>query len=297
MRRICLFFVCSMLGFAGLRAQAPIPDGDFENWTSGNGGIPSSGWWTTLNDLRLLGGPVTVEKSSDAHSGSFSAQLTTKDYGSILVPGLLLSGDFNLAAGLNAISRGKPYTDRPERFKGWYKFEPVNGDSAAIAVQLMRWNSTTNVRDTVGEVGIVIRQAVNTWTEFDLPILYFNNDSPDSIIVVATSSADGANFNGQTGNRLWVDDFSLETATSTPEPEARWARVGMTVNQELLVEVDLPKVKMSLLSLSGQQLLQKNLASGRSKFNLEAYPSGIYLLRLSDRKGRVYTEKIALLHP
>lgn len=296
------FFTLIVLGFAGLSlsAQTPIPNGDFEAWSADGLNLfeePSSGWWATLNPLRQLGGPVTVARSSDAHGGSYSAVLTTSQYGTLLVPGILLSGGFDLLAAPNYFTRGQPYTDRPDRFQGWYKFAPANGDSAAIAVQLMRWNSQTSQRDTIGEVGLVIRQAVNSWTQFDLPILYFSTDQPDSIIVVATSSADGANFNGQPGSKLWVDDLSMQTATRTTQPQTRLGQVRTLPAGGWQIDLEVPRARLEIRDLSGRVLRSESLLRGSHRLSDPAWAEGVYFLYLRSPKGEYMVEKTVLRRP
>ncbi len=287
---------CLLFGVG--KGQNQIPNGDFEDWSSDALNLyeePASGWWTTLNPLRNLGGPVTVSKSTDAHSGTYSARLVSDTYGTLFSPGILLSGSLDLLAAPTFFTRGQPYTSRPSTFEGWYKYSPVDGDSGAIAVQLIKWNTTTNQRDTVGEVGIIIPNATPTWTQFVLPIFYYSNETPDSIIVVATSSADGGNFNGAVGSELWVDDFDLSLATGQAPAEESlevrfWERGG-----EWIVDLPTERAQLRVLDFSGKILLTSSLHTGQNNIPLTGWSSGVYLVEMTGVSGRVWRKKVALI--
>lgn len=296
MKRHLLYLFLLLSPISAILAQNPIQDGDFENWSVNPFSSfeePSSGWWATLNPLNSLGGPVTVEKTSDAHSGSYGALLTTKQYGTLLLPGILLSGDFNVLSA--SFTRGQPYTGRPVNFKGWYKYSPVMGDSAAIAVQLVKWNAGTQQRDTVGEVGLVIYQGVSNWTEFDMSIDYFTQDQPDSLVVVATSSAGADQFLGQIGSQLWVDDFSLDFITATPEPISP-LDVLLRAGRNWEVEVGQRPVNMHVMDGSGRTILQRSLSIGKHAIDNTGWSEGLYLIRFADESGRQMVKKIILVH-
>ncbi len=301
MLKTTLVLILGLFLYPCLNGQNQIPDGDFENWSNDPLNIyqsPASGWWASLNPLRTLGGPVSVKKDSDAHSGSYSALLETYQYGTLLVPGILLSGTFNLLNAPNYFTRGRPYTDRPTTFSGWYKFNSVQGDSSAIAVQLTKWNPTTLQRDTVGEVGIVILQSTSTWTEFVLPIVYNNQDTPDTLVVVATSSAGADQFLGQVGSQLWVDDFDLDvTATATsPEMEAPDVEFFTGTDQAWHLRVGNLPVELQVLDANGKLLLNRAFRPGEHVLATDNLPGGLYLIRLSDKDGRGSVQRVILTH-
>jgi hypothetical protein len=193
-------------------AQTQIPEGGFNNWNPNSINTyyePAGDWWATLNPLVSIGAPVTVYPTSDAHSGEYAAQLETKLWGTLLLSGLLVSGDFILSAPY--IQNGKPFTDTPSKFKGWYKYISVNGDSAGIAAILTRYNTGKGKQDTVATAITAITENASTYTEFEIDFEYLMPGiNPDSIIIVFTSSGDGGNFQGEVGSTLTIDDISLE---------------------------------------------------------------------------------------
>ena len=285
-----------LLHFAAV-AQNQIPDGDFESWSSDQLNLyeyPASGWWSSLNPLRTLGGPVSVNKDGDAHSGNYSAHLETFEYGTLLVPGMLLSGTFNLLAAPNYFTRGRPYTERPAVFRGWYKYSPVQGDSAAIAVQVTRWNSTTQQRDTVGEVGIIIRQAASGWTEFVLPIDYYSQETPDTLVVVATSSAAADQLIGQVGSELWIDDFDLELVHTSSPASIEQPKVKLITGSTWQIEVEEDPVNVEIISSNGALLHTYDLRPGTHQLSNDQLSQGIYIIKITGPKNRSLIRKALL---
>lgn len=189
-----------------------LPDGNFEQWALSAQSTfeePASGWWTTLNVLKNLGGPETVFKVSDKNTGAYAAKLVTGMWNDLLIPGLLISGTFDFNAP-NMVIQGKPFTEKALKLKGYYKYTSVNGDSAAIYANLTLYNTQSLMRDTVAEVRFPVLNTVTAYTYFEMDFNYLlTGINPDSLTLVFSSSADGANFNGQAGSTLFVDDISL----------------------------------------------------------------------------------------
>lgn len=300
--RLIIAFLALILSFGMGDAQTSIPNGDFEVWTTPPLAAyqePGGGWFTTLNTLASLGGPVTVEKSTDAHSGSYSAMLTTRTWGTLTIPGLVVTGEFDFQ-NPRFLIQGKPFTDQPNAFHGWYKFLPIGSDSAGIAALLTRWNVGAMRRDTLAIAALSVVTAASAWTSFDLPFYYLQTGvSPDTIIMALVSSGDGQNFNGQTGSTLWVDDLSLEYATATPNPqssilEPRFRQYG----KGLVVEVP-ANSKISAITLydcNGQILGMHRLHAGTQEISI-GFVSGIYFLDFSSQNQIVSRHKFIYLAP
>lgn len=300
MKIFCCTLMLLLGPFSGiLIGQNQIPDGDFESWTPQGIGLyeePSSGWWSTLNPLRALGGPVSVEKSTDAHSGTYSALLTTGQFGSLLVPGLLISAQFDILNAPNYFDQGRPYTDRPQTFTGWYKYTPANGDTAAIGMQVTRWNTATNKRDTVGEAGILIVNTVTNWTQFSIPVFYYNSDTPDTLLVVASSSANGSVGGGQVGSVLAIDDFDLSgTATAAPNPLQALQLAFVQTATEWQLDAGNERGKLEVVDLSGKVLKTAVVHPGQNNISHSELPNGIFLLRFVADKGGVWFKKAHLI--
>ena len=172
-----------------------------------------SGWWTTLNSLAKLGGPVTVSKTIDKHSGNYAVKLESKYWGdttaeALLIPGLLTIGKFIYTEPF--IMQGNMFTSKPSGFKGYYKYTSVNGDSAVIYAKLSRYNPMKQYADTIAETSFVIKNTVSNYQLFNLKFDYkIANMQPDSIKIVFVSSGGGENFKGQAGSTLFIDDIGF----------------------------------------------------------------------------------------
>jgi hypothetical protein len=116
----------------------------------------------------------------------------------------------NLNQPLESLVSGVPYKSKPTRFKGYFKYQPKNGDSCEIRTTLFKWNKDLKKRVKVGEA--IMRRTDNTtvYTPFDLPFEYFSQDEPDSIEVIFTSSAGGEYFLAEIGSTLYIDNVSFD---------------------------------------------------------------------------------------
>lgn len=195
-----------------------LPNNSFETWEPQLNGTyeePGGNWWATLNFLRGFGptAPVTVKKTTDAQAGQYAAEITTGEFGSFTIPGLLVSGEvgeLNLQNPTDIIKRGKPFTAMPASISGYYKYSPVNGDSAVVNAMLTKYNTATSKRDTLAFAEKLFYSNVGSYTAFNADFNYTIPDvTPDTIIVVLVSSAGAQSLAGQVGSKLFVDNLEL----------------------------------------------------------------------------------------
>lgn len=202
------------------RTANVLPNMDLEEWLSfPNYESPSpTGVWTSANKVADLNPELyhaVLFKSEDTRPGSqgnYAAMMMTDSLdGMPLITGSLSTGVFavDLNNPLESMISGVPYKSRPARFQGWYKYQPVEGDSCEIRTTLSRWNPTAHKRDKVGEVVMRTTEVIDEYTFFDLEIVYRMDIDPDTIDVVFAASAGGENFEGGIGSTLYIDDFTL----------------------------------------------------------------------------------------
>ncbi len=284
--------------------QTQIPEGGFNNWTPSSLNTyyePSGGWWTTLNTLTSLGGPVTVSRSTDVHSGTYAAKLETKQWGTFLIAGLLASGKFIMTSPY--IELGKPFTDKPLKFKGWYKFASVNGDSAGVVALLTRFNSGTGKKDTIAMANQMFLNSISVYTQFDLDFNYkISGLNPDTIIMVFTSSADGGNFNGQAGNTLLIDDVSLEYSNGLAEilmPEFIVNAYPLPANEQLSLEfktADPEQLLCHIYAIDGRLVKSFSPDSEKHQLNVSDWQQGSYILQACIGNNIVSSAKFIVKH-
>jgi len=301
------------LAINSAHSQTQIANGDFEHWYNivvsaslnyddiGTG--PTDNWTATLNSLAALPasaggpGPVTVFKSTDAHTGSFAAKAVSANFPlgffNIFIPGMIGTAQMDMV-GVKAIL-GKPCPGcTPSHFKGYFKFQPVNGDSCAAVVLLSKWNPTARKRDTIGYGRMVQHTAVIAYTQFDIPVSYTSSTAADSVTVLVVSSAgfNVINFEGsvgQVGNTMYVDDLVLEYPTGIQQILMPEVNVTLYPNPATdVLNVDLSKeVKggiFEVLNTAGKLVGSFPLSQLKNSIRVNSLPAGAFYYRLLDGK-------------
>ena len=294
------FFLSAILlfSYSFLRSQITLPNMDFENWTSYSGGAyeePSGGVWATANRIALLGMPVTTEKTTDAFSGTYAAKMTTKKYVGMTLTGSLATGVFdeNLTPPAN-MKLGQPFTGRPIRFTGYYKYINNAGDSCAIYATLSKWNGSA--REVVGKANLQnTSNTVSTYTKFDLPFVYNSSDIPDTISMVFASSAGGAQMLGNDGSTLFVDNINLEYTSGINElpnssikvqcyPVPAMAVVNFVLDRNII------NGSVKTFNELGSQIKTINVINN-NEFSIPVnnLPRGKYYYQISDKNINLYS--------
>ncbi len=302
MRKILILLLSCIVGSA--MAQTQIPEGSFNNWTPSSLNTyyePAGGWWTSLNSLTSLGCPVTVSRSNDVHSGSYAAKMETKQWGTFLISGLLASGSFVMAAPY--IKLGKPFTDKPSKFKGWFKYMPVNGDSAGVVAMLTKFNSVTGIKDTIAMANQMFLNNISIYTQFNLDFNYkISGMNPDTIIMVFTSSADGGNFNGQNGSTLLIDDVSLEYSNGLEEilmPEFLVNVHPLPASEQLSLEFNTAnpeKLRCHIYAIDGRLVKTFSPIGENHQLDVSTWQQGSYILQACIGNNIVSSAKFIVKH-
>ena len=211
-------------------AGAQIPNGDMESWTND----------TTLNGLWSSGNnsfTTLMEKSTDAHSGSFSAKLTAMAAVGKFAAGNLFTGSFelNMSTFSGKVTFGKDfkYTARPRSVTFWMKNnqgdvthgDKVSGKDPYSAMVLITDGATYTV-DTTKESSFLTKDNLKdqpgiiaygylsdtdsneNWTQKTIELTYVDNwqtMSPKKISVSFSTSAYGDYFCGSTDSWMYVD--------------------------------------------------------------------------------------------
>jgi hypothetical protein len=285
-----------------IQAQTLVPNGDFENWTSfGSYENPTN--WDTPNQaisIALPFGTKVVTKSTDHESGSFSARLESKQltFPSVVVPGVVTLGTLTIDIFTQtfSINGGVPIHDVPTHLKGFYKYQPMGGDSCVIGIGLTRWNN--GVRDSVGIGTFSAHDAANTWTPFSAWIDYVLPEAPDTFNILAISSADST---PTAGSVLFVDNIYLDYTTGINQEDPA---AGITIYQDreekqILVYFDFEKpesTQIQLFNMTGQSVVMipaETLMKERMIVKYKGFSTGIYVLEIM-HGGKKYCKKFFL---
>lgn len=293
MKKITVLFMLLCLGFYSAKAQAPVPNGSFENWTSD---APDN-WMTKFTLLTTIN---FVNKSTDFKDGQFAIEIFSQSITPIpmgstyQIPGVVTLGTIvpDLASASAKVSGGVSFTDKPSKLKGWYQYAPLGSDSAIIYTILTKWNAVSGKRDTIAD-GIFINTATQSaYAQFSIDFSYRTQSiAPDTMNIVMLSSGVLAT----PGSKLLVDNLSFEYPLSIssnnkldcniyPNPSNGVINVSLANNQ---------KTTATLFNSLGQEVCVKTLSSMTNSLDFSSLPKGIYLLELRNDDQRI-VKKITL---
>lgn len=292
--------------------EAQIPNSDFEQWQQNhyNSSYPDLFYWEMLpldiwangNAATTITGEFPTQRSEDAYEGDYAAKLETMKVFGVIASGNLFTGEFVSDLFDSQALRGVPFTDKPIRFSGYYKYIPGTYKSAkgirttdkcAIYAILSKWNGTA--RDTVAIAKMESDATISSYTLFDFPFDYHSQETPDTISIVFASSAGGENFEGAEGSTLYVDNINLEYENSIVVREMKnEARIEVRYlqNQKILKawHKRSEPLRISLYNQFGR-LITGTTWEREPHIHLGEFPQAMYIYQISSRNGQSVSGK------
>lgn len=230
-----------------------MPNMGFDEWTDIEGcwypnlDIESNYWWDSgnpgANYVSALTGSMNPTQPTDDVAVKGDGKKAVK-METIMVMGLkmaggnIFSGQFGKVSGMNAsVEFGRPFTTRPLKLKGYYKYSPVEINQVSSAYEHMRgkmdrcnifvyvtdWAAPyvvdtgagiyldVNDEHVIGYGELVDSVGTgNSYEEFTIEIKYRNHRKPTYCAVVAVASKYADFFTGGEGSVLYVDEFAFE---------------------------------------------------------------------------------------
>lgn len=257
---------------------APIPNGDFENWSDVTAEDPDD--WTTWNSLIAQYGAAVVEKTTDAHSGTYAAQITTLPWGPDTLPGVLTNGTLSEFG----IDGGVPYIYEPTSFHGYYKYQPQGTDTAFILIQF-----SENSNQVAGN-NEVITTATSSYTQFNLPLSF--SAQPDSMIITIWSGENpGSELKVDslelTGGNVVVEEVLFGNTKLTTYPNPATDVVTATFNLQ-----ETSAIQLQLIDMQGKTVMNQHygtLPAGTQNIRLDvsSLSSGTYFVKLKGSKETI----------
>jgi len=298
-----IIFSCFLMAGPVLQGQSVIPNPGFENWTSFGSYFDPTGWDTPNEELMFIPplGITVVSQSTDHHgTGNFSVKLETKYFSlfQLDVPGFMTCGKFtvDLVTGTYILSGGVPVTDLPTHLKGFFKFFPMGGDSCVVGIGLTK--TTGSIKDTIGLGSFSTKDTITDWTPFSAWIDYINPGVPDSMNIIAMSTAQEIMTIGTT---LYIDDLYLDYTVGLDKKDQS-AGISVYNDQEtrrLMIFIEFTKpvfTRIRLFNMTGQEVsgLDAGLVENdRKTIAYAGLREGIYILEiLYDNK--IYSKKFFL---
>lgn len=298
MKRKLLLFASVMLTAGMASAQAPLVNGDLESWNHVNTPSydePTGGMLKSLNAIAAFPGnpPITCFKeSSSPHSGTYCARLESGSVtvvgSTIFVPGVLGTIEPYYSPNIGA-TLGVPFTSSPKKFKGWYKYNAYQGDSAEFSAATVRNNG--GVRETLSVAKQIIKFAATEWTAFEIPFVEVAAGTPDSIIIVCVTSAgynlqDLTQGQGKVGSKLWVDDLSFDYTVGMEEDILNGESMQIYPNPAtdiitVTYSQNLTNGRLNIIDANGRTVLTHNFSGQSASINVNALASGMYTMVLN----------------
>ncbi len=308
MKKTLLSLLMTVVMTAGAFAQQQFefPDGGFENWTYFDS---QGGYWDyqtsilmTLNGLYEMNGDemttalTAFRETSNVHGGNYAMRLTSTWFGTntIFVPGALAT--LNEPVGedyvsdfldLHVINLKEAFSFKPWRLTGYYRYEPVNGDSAAIELKFYHSNALAS------SCPKFIIHETPQWTAFDIPTGLDNYPlaiHEMSMVFAASADYDFSDLEscrGQAGSSLYLDDLAFRydngpmelveplvpvvKTTVYPNPSADM--VHFDFNKEV-------KARLVIYNINGAQVAEMNVNDSHAEYNASALAEGTYLYRI-----------------
>lgn len=248
--------------------------------------------------------PVTLEQSSDAHSGMYSVKLSNDTILGMVAPGTMTNGRVHATlppsdAYVFTIDSmpefHTPFTSLPDSLNVWAKFFPTTGDIGHIVAVLH--TDTAKIADPlqtnwVAIANIDFTEEVADWTKFSAPFVYLNNDTPEYILFAIYA---GDAQNALLGSTLYLDDFEMiyynTSIDNNPDQniDLYFSGNNLIIKGENNNAVE--NSNLEILDLSGRVLYKMQIATNVSNSIPVDLPQGVYICRIQNANLNI-TQKL-----
>lgn len=202
MKKFIYFSICiGLLPFIA-RSQL-IPNASFENWSTITYFEDLDSYLTTNFQAYFSMGAANVTKSTDAHSGTYSAKLETVSSPGGLIQGGIIIGN----AGPGGFSGGISFTQHPYTISLWTKYNIPTGDSAIIIFLFKKLGNN---------IGVVVRKPSGqqlTYQHMIMPVTWMDSTTMPDTVAMAVFSSNPSSPTGL-GSLMWLDDINFVGVTA-----------------------------------------------------------------------------------
>ncbi|HNS11480.1 MAG TPA: T9SS type A sorting domain-containing protein [Bacteroidia bacterium] len=301
MKKITLLTILTFLSISFTNAQV-IPNGGFENWTANTTGTYAyemPDFWKTTDSVSLAftAGLMhsAVKESSEIHGGSYALKLMAWTAVGSSVPGAASNGDIDVAT--QTIIKGTPDTVRHRVLNGFYRYIPAGSDDCFIIATLVKWNTLTNMRDTIayGQFTTNTASGGTGYSPFTIEMSYNDwTQNPDTMVILITTEQLQIG-SGTLGTVLYVDDLSFTGVVGIDSPESLINSVDVYPSPAasmINIRVDLRQAKtlqFNIYDIRGRHVYSDVLEPNDTRVNISQFPAGNYRLNIMDGNTKLYS--------
>lgn len=251
-----------------------LPNYSFELWETMDYAYQEPDGWSTDNEIVLRNADqVLVTPSEDAYNGDYAAQAQTGQFGTSPLPAFLSVGAFN-AYDNNLPREPIPYNYTPAYLEGYYKYSPVEDDTATIGAFFYKDGNL------IGEDYIDIGEETNVYTNFYVDINL--SDTPDEMMIMV--------FSGNiAGSTLLVDEVKLTdeiTSIATTGTDSGFNIFPNPATNQVNIEQsgDSQPERILVKDISGQLIARYD--GPQQQLDVSEYQPGQYLIIIETKQSQ-----------
>ncbi|GAB4449435.1 MAG: hypothetical protein Fur0028_04690 [Bacteroidales bacterium] len=285
--RVLFFSVMLTISLQALSQQ--VPNGNFESWYNESNYQNPTYWDTPNSTTGSLNVFCVQQENSIVQNGTAAAKIQSKSIFGTPIPGLVTLGDFNvnIINFASTIEGGYSFTYKPTILKGFYQYEPINGDQAFVGVLLLKQNA--NAWDTIAQGNFKTTSTALNWTPFTININYSNlSETPTHLNIIVLSSDKDA---PQPNSTLYIDNLTFEYPLNSETSSLNKVQL-YTYHNKVIINNSEPNSQITVFNSNGQIVFDKNIHDANYSFNIEQ--KGMYFVCIKSNQNML-NKKIAIL--
>ncbi|GEM_PF-1199670 len=279
-------------------AQSQFPNGDFEDWSTlapcPNIESPSdyitadvmNYYYTLGTGFGYCNPTPSITKSTDAHNGTYAMRMTALQiFGNTVSNAVMIGNDIEAAIEDEAL-QSLPFTGRPVKLTGYYKF--TQGGSDKISMQLFIANETKAI--AYGELEIT--SGTSEYTKFEITLEYLSEENPTELSFGIILRDPESDEEASAESVFLLDNLTFEyddPVTSTKDLHASDLINVYASGNQLVFSSSVSEV--TILSSTGERKITEK--GNLTTLNASSLQSGIYIVNFQ-HEGTYYSKKIAI---
>lgn len=285
------FLLFALLGAASFVNAQSFPNGGFETWIDYTLYEDPQNW-SGMNAMSMLGASPTAIKSTDAHSGNYALELVTSvsDIGGDgemdTLPGFIMLGNMDMMNGTG--TPGAAFSHRPDSLVGWYKLTSTDNIPFQLIFTSTKWDASAQSA-TIISTATYEGNTSSNYVRFSVPIIYSENDNPDTIQVYIANAAMGSGA----GNQLFLDDldFVYNGTAGFENLTSSFKLAPNPATTELRIQSDLQISSIRITDLNGRTVFETNTDQFTCQVETTAFSNGIYNCTILFENGSSQQQK------